>query len=110
MSSVGISFVTTMLDRRTQAHQSTLGQHINGANPKLQGTLSSLSQSLQSNGLSAAAATQQAWARIQGLLMGQATTLACMDCFWLLGVAIRVMLPLVFLIRRAKAAGGMAVH
>jgi MFS transporter, DHA2 family, multidrug resistance protein len=108
--SVGISFVTTMLDRRTQAHQSTLTEHINAANPKLQTMFSGISQSLQSHGLGAAAATQQAWARIQGLLAGQATMLAYIDCFWLLGVAIGVMVPLVFFMKKAKAAGGMALH
>ena len=108
--SVGISVVTTMLDRRSQVHHGTLVQNINAANPKLQEMLSGLAQALQNHGISATSAAQQAWARIQGLVIQQATMLAYIDCFWLLGVAIGVMVPLVFFMKRAKAAGGMAVH
>ena len=34
--SVGISFVTTMLDRRTQFHRAQLSAHLNPANPRVQ--------------------------------------------------------------------------
>jgi len=42
--------------------------------------------------------------------MQQATMLAYIDCFWLLGVSIGLMVPLVFLMKRSKAGGEMAVH
>ncbi len=40
----------------------------------------------------------------------QAAMLAYVDCFTLLGVCILVMIPAVFLMKNAKAHGGMAVH
>jgi MFS transporter, DHA2 family, multidrug resistance protein len=108
--SVGISVVTTMLDRRSQVHQNNLMANISGANPKLQSMLSGLAQSLEGRGLSATSATQQAWARIQGLVVRQATMLSYIDCFWILGIAIGLMIPLVFLMKRAKPGGAIAVH
>jgi MFS transporter, DHA2 family, multidrug resistance protein len=108
--SVGISVVTTMLDRRSQVHQNNLMGNISGANPKLQSMLSGLAQSLEGRGLSATSATQQAWARIQGLVVRQATMLSYIDCFWILGIAIGLMIPLVFLMKRAKPGGAIAVH
>jgi MFS transporter, DHA2 family, multidrug resistance protein len=108
--SVGISVVTTMLDRRSQVHQNNLMANISGANPKLQSMLSGLAQSLEGHGVSATSATQQAWARIQGLVVRQATMLSYIDCFWILGIAIGLMIPLVFLMKRAKPGGAIAVH
>jgi MFS transporter, DHA2 family, multidrug resistance protein len=40
----------------------------------------------------------------------QATMLAYIDCFWLLGVAILLMVPMVLLIKKSRPGGGMAVH
>ena len=50
------------------------------------------------------------WALIQGSVQRQATMLAYVDCFWFLGVAILLMVPAVFLIKKSKPGGGMAVH
>ena len=47
---------------------------------------------------------------IQGTVQRQATMLAYIDCFWFLGVAIMVMIPMVFLMKKSKPGGGMAVH
>src|SRR6185369_1524201 len=63
--SVGISFVTTMLDRRSQVHQNNLMANITSASLSLQSTLAGIAQSLQRRGVDAASATQQAWAMVQ---------------------------------------------
>ena len=36
--------------------------------------------------------------------------LAYIDCFWFLGVSILAMIPMVFLMKKSKPGGGMAVH
>src|SRR5260370_2300729 len=64
--SVGISFVTTMLDRRTQVHMTDLASHLSAANPALRSMLLGASQALRAHGASAAAATQQAYALLHG--------------------------------------------
>jgi MFS transporter, DHA2 family, multidrug resistance protein len=108
--SVGISVVTTMLDRRSQVHQNNLMSNISGTNLKLQSMLAGISKTLQSRGIDPASATQQAWARVQGLVLRQATMLSYIDCFWLLGIAIGMMVPLVFIMKKSKPGGAVAVH
>jgi DHA2 family multidrug resistance protein len=67
-------------------------------------------QSMQAHGSSAAEATRQGYALIQGTVERQATMLAYLDCFRLLGFAILAMVPVVFLMKKSKPGGGIAVH
>jgi DHA2 family multidrug resistance protein len=108
--SVGISLVTTMLDRRTQLHLTNLASHLSLANPALQAMIRGASGAMRAHGASAAGATQQAYALVQGTVQRQATMLAYIDCFWFLGVAILLMVPTVFLMKKPKAGGPIAVH
>jgi DHA2 family multidrug resistance protein len=108
--SVGISFVTTMLDRRTQFHLNAFASHLSPANPAFQSMLQGASRAMRAHGASGAGATQQAYALIQGVVQRQATMLAYIDCFWLLGVAILAMVPMVFLMKKSRPGGGIAVH
>jgi uncharacterized membrane protein len=54
-------------------------------------------------------AQQHAYAMMQGNVIRQATMLAYIDNFWVLGVVIGCLIPCVFLIKKAKPAG-MVVH
>jgi DHA2 family multidrug resistance protein len=108
--SVGISLVTTMLDRRAQVHLNDFAHHLTGSNPALQAMLGGASRAMQAHGASAAGATQQAYALVQGTVLRQATMLAYIDCFWFLGLSILLMVPAVFLMKKSKPGGGMAVH
>jgi MFS transporter, DHA2 family, multidrug resistance protein len=108
--SVGISIVTTMLDRRTQMHLTNLSSNLSSDNPALQAAIRGAAGALQAHGASAAGATQQAYALVQTMVERQATMLSYIDCFWFLGVAILAMVPTVFLMKKPKAGGGMAVH
>jgi len=108
--SVGISVVTTMLDRRTQVHLTEFARHLTGTNPALVAMLRGAAKAMQAHGASAAGANQQAYALIQGTVLRQATMLAYIDCFWFLGVSIMLMIPAVFLMKKSKPGGGMAVH
>jgi DHA2 family multidrug resistance protein len=65
---------------------------------------------MQTHGANAAHATQQAYALIQSTVQRQATMLAYIDCFWFLGVAIMCMIPMVFLMKKSRPGGGIAVH
>ncbi|HKH99156.1 MAG TPA: DHA2 family efflux MFS transporter permease subunit [Candidatus Sulfotelmatobacter sp.] len=107
--SVGISVVTTMLDRRAQVHLTNLSSHLSATNPALQSMIKGAASALRAHGASGAAATQQAYAMIQSVVVRQATMLAYIDCFWLLGVAILAMVPLVFLMKKGRP-GAIAVH
>jgi MFS transporter, DHA2 family, multidrug resistance protein len=108
--SVGISIVTTMLDRRSQFHMNRMSSHLSGSSPQVQSMLQGTAQALQARGFSPSEAMHRAYALLQANFGRQASMLAYIDNFWLLGVAILVMVPLVFLMKRPKAGGAMAVH
>jgi MFS transporter, DHA2 family, multidrug resistance protein len=107
--SVGISLVTTLLDRRTQVHTNDLSRHLSASNPAFQSMLQATTRAMQAHGASASYATQQAYALIEGTVQRQATMLAYIDDFRLLGWAILAMIPMVFLMKKGRP-GGMAVH
>jgi len=109
--SVGISFVTTMLERRQQFHRVQLASHLSGANPDLRNTLAGMASAISSHGgTSSADAMHKAYALLESVIVRQATMLAYIDCFWLLAVSSVVMIPLVFVMKKTRAGGGMAAH
>ncbi len=108
--SVGISFVTTMLDRRAQYHQHRLSSHLSSSNPQFQSMLQGMTRTFEAKGFSPADAMHKAYALVQGTLFRQANMLAYIDNFWLLGAAILAMIPLVFLMKRLPTGGEIAMH
>src|ERR1700675_517986 len=98
----GISLVTTPLDRPTQVHLNDLSRNLSASNPAFQSMLRGATQAMRSHGASAAFATQQAYALIEGTIQRQATMLAYIDDFRFLGWAILAMVPLVFLMKKGK--------
>ena len=108
--SVGISFVTTMLARRAQVHQSNLTARLSSGNGQFQAALSSLTHMLVTRGSSPAEAARQAYGMMAFNLDRQATMLAYIDNFWILGCCVAAMIPFVFLMKKVKHGGSMAVH
>ena len=107
-ASFGIAFVTTMLERRTQYHQSVLVSHLTSADGTLQQFMNHSSRYLMTRGASGPDAIHQAYGLASSLMTQQATMLAAMDCFHLLGLVVLVGLPLAFLIRRFEIGGAPA--
>jgi MFS transporter, DHA2 family, multidrug resistance protein len=107
--SVGISLATTLLDRRGQVHLNYLSRHLSASNPAFQSMMQGATQAMKAHGANSVFATQQAYAMIAGTVQRQATMLAYLDDFRLLGFAILAMIPLVFLMKKGKP-GAMAVH
>jgi DHA2 family multidrug resistance protein len=109
--SVGISFVATGLARRAQVHQGQLVETLNPANLRFQSALRGMTGifSGAGPGSGGSSAQQHAYAMLQGNVIRQATMLAYIDNFWVLGIVIACLIPCVFLIKKAKAAG-MVVH
>jgi len=110
-SSVGTSFVGTLLARRTQLHQNNLVAHATTANPSWQAALDGLTMQLHAHGASLAVSKQQALSLLSQSLSSQALALSYVDLYWLLGVACVILAVLaLFLPRndpRVKSAGAM---
>jgi DHA2 family multidrug resistance protein len=112
--SIGISFVTTMLARRAQVHQVRLVEKLNAANPQFQAILRGVTSTFSGGGAGpgsgGSSALQHAYAMMQANVIRQATMLAYIDNFWLLGVVIACLIPCVFLIKKPKPGGEIVAH
>jgi DHA2 family multidrug resistance protein len=105
-SSIGTSMVTTLIARRAQFHQVYLVRHAAPGQPTFTQAVKALAAHLAVLGLDASRATSQAYARIYRGLIGQATTLAYIDTFWVLCVGAGIMFLLSFALRRNEPGGG----
>jgi DHA2 family multidrug resistance protein len=108
--SFGIAFVTTLLARRTQYHQSVLVAHATPYDPLYRERLASLSQHFASSGLSVADAAVHAKAQLAHVIQQQAAFLSFLDCFWALGWACLIGAPLVLFTRKIKSAQDGGAH
>jgi DHA2 family multidrug resistance protein len=101
--SVGISFITTFLARRTQFHQDRLVENIYKANPWYRKALSTLIANFSHHGgASAAHALRQAYAQIFGALERQASLLSYVDVVYLLGIIALIATPMAFIAKRVE--------
>jgi MFS transporter, DHA2 family, multidrug resistance protein len=85
--SVGVSFVTTMLQERTQFHHARLAEHITAYN---------------GFGWSVPLAP------IDALVQVQATIMSYLDIFWVLGILALVVSPVILLLPRVSKGAAMA--
>ena len=106
--SVGISFVTTMLARRAQFHQSSLSAHLNPANPRVQQMLHGTAGALR--GRLGSGAMQHAYALLEAQVGRQSTMLAYIDNFHVMAIVTVCLVPFVFLIKKPRRGGPIAVH
>jgi MFS transporter, DHA2 family, multidrug resistance protein len=109
-ASVGIAFVTTVLARRTQYHQSVLVAHASPTQPRYQETLGALSRYFATHGYTTPDAALHAKAELARIIQQQAAFLGFLDCFRLLGCACLIGAPLVFFTRKFKSGGPSAAH
>jgi MFS transporter, DHA2 family, multidrug resistance protein len=105
-SSVGTSMVTTLIARRSQAHQAYLTGHVTPGALNFPETVQALAQRLNVAGLESNLAQRQALGRIYRETIAQATTLAYVDTFMILGVASVVMFFLSFALKKNEPGGG----
>ncbi|MBV9158608.1 MAG: DHA2 family efflux MFS transporter permease subunit [Acidobacteriaceae bacterium] len=103
--SLGISLVTTILDRRSQFHQVRLTERANALNPQFTQALNSATR-VFGNG----SGGNGPYALLMRTLQRQADTLSYIDCFWLLGIVFAGLVPLVFLMRRTEPGRAAVAH
>ncbi len=109
--SFGIAAVTTTLARRAQFHQARLTPDVSLYDAHYQQSFRAGVGGLMAQGQSYLEAQREAVGIAYATVIRQATTMSFVDCFWLLGVAIVVIMPLVFIMRRPpRMAGPAAPH
>jgi DHA2 family multidrug resistance protein len=107
---IGIAIVTTLIARRSQFHQSRLGAHADPWSKAFTSQVSGIAQALQHAGISAADATQRAYAVVYGRLLREAQTLAYLDVLFVFAIFTALMVPLVFVTKRARPGAAPAGH
>jgi DHA2 family multidrug resistance protein len=105
-SSIGTSMVTTLLARRAQVHQLYLAAHVTAGRSTFVLAEKALAARLAASGLEITRATNQAYGRVYQTLIGQATTLAYIDTYWILAVVAALMFFFSFALRRNEPGGG----
>jgi MFS transporter, DHA2 family, multidrug resistance protein len=109
--SVGIALMTTFLARREQYHQNMLVEHVTPYSAQTTQMLQRLQQVYHGAHASAADALHQAQAQLYAMVQTQATVLSYIDAFWVMGMVLLAMLPLLLLLRRpARGSTPPAAH
>ncbi len=103
-SSIGVSFVTTLVARRSQFHQSVLSGNLSASSPVDRQTLARLVTLLQHNGFDPASAARGANGQVYQMLQQQASLLSYMDAFRLMGILFLAIIPLILFMRKPDHA------
>lgn len=103
--SVGIAAIQTMLIRSRATHVAALASHVTPYDPAVAATTAQLRQLLLLRGGGNPGDTGMI-AALSGMVQRQASLLAFIDMFRLLGIVFIVLVPVVFLMRRPRPHSG----
>jgi len=101
-SSVGISFVTTFVARRSQFHQSVLAAHTTPYSQPVQQFLAGADDVFFHSGSDRTTAGRQGLAMLYRMVQQQAALLSFVEAFHIMGFLFLAIVPLVLLMRRAR--------
>lgn len=108
--SIGIAVATALLVRRAQVHQNYLGAQLTPDTPVLGQTVQGIAGHLIQSGAPPADAQHQALGAIYQLLQQQASLLAYIDNFRLLGYLSLICIPIVLLFQGVRRKPGSTIH
>ena len=110
--SVGISILTNLVTRGTQAHQALLVGHLTTYASPFRNQLAGLQHYLAAQGADPVTAQRQAYGLMYQLLQQQSSLWAYVDLFRLLALACAVLVPLVFLFKKGSkpTSGAVMAH
>jgi DHA2 family multidrug resistance protein len=110
-SSMGISFVTTWVARRSQFHQSILAEHVTPYSVRTEQFLAQSRTFFERGGSDWSEAGRQSAASLYGMVQQQAALLSFTEVFRIMGFVFLTVIPLILLMRRARTArGATAAH
>jgi DHA2 family multidrug resistance protein len=104
-SSMGVSFVTTWIARRSQFNQSVLAAHVTDISPLTRQALERAQGMFLRGGSDPVTASRRAQAMLYGAVQQQATLLSFLSVFRLMGILFLLLVPLVLLFRRPRGKG-----
>jgi MFS transporter, DHA2 family, multidrug resistance protein len=101
--SVGLALLGVFIDRRVELHADFIRQSVSANSQLLQERLSTQAAFFAQNGGDLGYGRQQAIGQLAAQIHQQAFVMTYADCFWMLGVCLALMLPLIFLLRAPPA-------
>jgi DHA2 family multidrug resistance protein len=104
-SSMGISFVTTLVTRRSQFHQTVLSSHVTSLSLTTQQALARITNSMQLSGVDPVTAGQMANDRLYQIVLRQSALLSYVEAFRIMGILFIVVIPLILFMRRPHRQG-----
>ena len=107
--SIGISFVTTMLDRRAQFHQQRFVEHFHMGSPLYHQALQRIMTYLSGRGFDAAQAMLQGQRLLYAQLQKQAMMLSFVDNFRVMSLLCLTVIPLTFIMKKTRPRKGERV-
>jgi DHA2 family multidrug resistance protein len=103
--SIGIAATGTMLSRRSQAYTAVIGAQVSSYAAPTQSMVAQMQGAFMAAGSDVVTAAQRAEAAMFGMVQRQATMVAFVSIFQLLGIVFVAMVPLVLLMKRPKSRG-----
>jgi DHA2 family multidrug resistance protein len=109
--SIGISMLSTGLQRLSQKHQVYLSAHATAYNPAFTQRITGLTQTFTAQGIPSNEANARAYSIVSRTIGGQSAVLAYVDIISVGAVVIMCLVPLVFIMQRPpKNAAPVAAH
>lgn len=108
--SFGVAFVTTVLTRRAQLHQSHLIEHLTPYDRAYQFYTERAGQALQYRGLEPSVAEYGGLGALYRETLRQASMISFNDAFYLMAVMMVCILPLVVILKRRQVDGPAGMH
>ena len=108
--SFGIANVVTLLARRTQFHQGMLLAHMTPLDLAYQAMVNGSARILFAAGSNFTDAQVQASGLAYGLLQRHAAMLAFVDDFWMMGLTFLCLIPLMFMMKKARPGTPISAH
>ena len=107
---IGIAATSTMLSRRSQSTAAILGANVTSYNPAARSMFAATREGFIRAGSDPVTATTRAYAAIAGVVHRQATMLAFVEIFTLLGTIFVLLVPLVFIMKRPRGKAAAPAH
>jgi len=107
---IGIAATSTMLARRSQSVSAILGANVTAYSAAARSSFAAARQAFIRAGSDPVTATGRAYAAMAGMVHRQATMVAFVEIFTLLGTIFLCLVPLVFIMKRPRGKAAVAAH
>ena len=108
--SSGLAALGVLIDRRTELHADAIRDTLTANSPLVQERIAAMAAGMAQGGADFAHAQMQALAALAAQIHVQALVMTYSDCFWIQGVLLIVILPLVLFLRKPKPGSAPALE